>query len=35
MFPITKEIYDQILSQDLSHNNGGSTYWTLVNIQKY
>ena len=25
MFPITKEIYDQILSQDLSHNNGGST----------
>ncbi len=26
MFPITKEIYDQILSQDLSHNNGGSTY---------
>ena len=26
MFPITKKIYDQILSQDLSHNNGGSTY---------
>jgi hypothetical protein len=26
MFSITKEIYDQILSQDLSHNNGGSTY---------
>jgi hypothetical protein len=25
MFSITKEIYDQILSQDLSHNNGGST----------
>ena len=26
MFKITKEIYDQILSQDLSHNNGGSSY---------
>jgi len=26
MFPITKKIYEQILSQDLSHNNGGSTY---------
>jgi hypothetical protein len=26
MFKITKKIYDQILSQDLSHNNGGSTY---------
>ena len=26
MFSITKEIYDQILSQDLSHNNGGSSY---------
>jgi len=26
MFPIPKKIYDQILSQDLSHNNGGSTY---------
>ena len=25
MFSITKEIYDQILSQDLSHNSGGST----------
>ncbi|MDA7495407.1 hypothetical protein N8459_02750, partial [Nitrosopumilus sp.] len=26
MFIITKKIYDQILSQDLSQNNGGSTY---------
>jgi hypothetical protein len=26
MFPITKKIYDQILSQDLSHNNKESTY---------
>ena len=34
MFPITKKIYEQILSEDLSHNNDGSKTLNLNQYEK-